>query len=56
MLAQLARLSDIPSQDGYYDIVLGLMYEGIVKRRYQPLATILIQADALYSWAPVTCQ
>lgn len=56
MLAQLARLSDVPSRDAYYDIVLGLMYEGIVKRRFQPLGVLLAQAEALHGWAPATRQ
>lgn len=50
MLAQLARLSDVQSQDSFYDIVMGLIYEGIVRRRCQPLATIMAQAEALQSW------
>jgi len=56
MLAELARLSDVPSQDAYYDIVLGLMYEGLVKGRFQPLHILLAQAEALHAFAPTMNQ
>jgi hypothetical protein len=50
-LIELAQRSDAAGDGGYVDIVLGLIYQGFLQRKFQPMSAIYAQADALQVFA-----
>jgi hypothetical protein len=50
-LAELAQRSDAAEDRVFHDIVLGLVWQGFVQRKFQPLRSIYAQAEALQSIA-----
>jgi hypothetical protein len=50
-LAELAQRSDAADDRVFHDIVLGLVWQGLVQRKFQPLSSIYAQAEALQSIA-----
>ncbi|SEI96452.1 hypothetical protein SAMN05192539_1005219 [Paraburkholderia diazotrophica] len=50
-LVDLAQRSNGVGDDVYHDIVLGLIYQGFMQRKFQPMSAIYAQADALQAFA-----